>query len=109
MASNQAVTAAVTAICAAARVPVGDQVPMFRKALARMTDTEVAEAALYVVRTQRWDFGLKPSPALIVDRVKAVRARSARPAPPGGPVTPAEELPARVADVRAIIYPRRQA
>lgn len=109
MASNRAVTAVVTAIFAAARAPVGDQEPLFAKALSGMTDTEVADAALYVVRTQSWDFGLKPSPALIVDRVKAVRARSARPSSPQEPVTPADQLPARVADVRALIYPRRQA
>lgn len=104
MASDQAVTAAVTAICAAARVPVGDQVAIFRRALATMTDAEVAAAALYVVRTQRWDFGLKPSPALVVDRINAVRARSARPPTPEGPVTPAAALSNRVADVRATLY-----
>lgn len=97
---------AVTALFSSSRLPepTDADVRLYRASLGSVTADELREATKRIVTTERWDFGRKPSPAMVCDALRNVRAaRRARSAPaqPEGPVIPPEQLRSRIADVRA--------
>jgi hypothetical protein len=104
MASNKAVAAAVADVFAAAHTsPTQTEVQLYAKALGDVADVELKAAVNRLVAGEKWEFGKKPSPALVLEWVateRAARRAKARPAPPAPP-TPPTVAAAAMAQVRA--------
>lgn len=118
MASPKAVTEAVRAVYTAANVPFGPaEFTLYRKVLADVTDSELlgdswrpdtdadlSGAVRRLVVGEQWGFGRRPSPALVLEWVATERAarRARAGSPPAVPdLTPRDQVPQRMADVRA--------
>jgi hypothetical protein len=113
VASEAGVAAVLNRVFTAARMPAPapSEIGLYRKALDGVTDQELADAALRLIRSETWEFGRRPSPALVLEWVGIVRARSAARAPlPSAPpdLTPPEEARARMAAVRAEVMATRR-
>lgn len=110
MASDRAIEAAVAAVHTAARVSYGDSDKrLYRRALAEVGDDELRDAVDRIVATELWEFGRKPSPAMVLEAVRSVRAhRLARAPRPvlDEPTIPPEQLRNLATQARAALYPR---
>jgi hypothetical protein len=107
MASNKAVASAVADVFAAAHAtPTQIEVQLYAKALTDIADDELAAGVTRLVAGEKWEFGRRPSPALVLEWVateRAARRAKERPAPPAPPLDPtvAHELMAGVRAARA--------
>lgn len=102
-----AVENALIATFTAARMgpPTKHEISLYRQALAGVPDRVLAAAVLRLARVETWEFGRRPSPAMILEYVAIVRARSAaraqRPPDPPNLTAPGDAARARMDALRA--------